>query len=78
MSEALNALGEAVVSALPGAVTSHAVAYGELTITAQASEIVKVVTFLRDDARCRFTHCTLRNGAGSELRNHACRTECGR
>jgi len=56
MSEALNALGEAIVAALPGAVTGHAVAYGELTITAQAAEIVKVVTFLRDDPRCRFVN----------------------
>ena len=54
MSEALNALGEAIVAALPGAVTGHSVAYGELTITAQAAEIVKVVTFLRDDPRCQF------------------------
>ena len=35
MSEALNALGETIVAALPGAVTGHSVAYGELTITAQ-------------------------------------------
>ena len=54
MSEALNALGEAIVSALPGAVTEHAVAHGELTIAARASEIVKVVKFLRDDPRCQF------------------------
>ena len=54
MSEQLNGLGEAIVSALPGAVTGHAVAYGELTVTAQAAEIVKVVTFLRDDPRCQF------------------------
>jgi NADH-quinone oxidoreductase subunit C len=54
VSEALNALGEAIVAALAGVVTGHAVAYGELTITAQASEIVKVVTFLRDDPRCQF------------------------
>ena len=54
MSEQLNALGEAIVAALPGAVTGHAVAYGELTVTAQASEIVTVVTFLRDDPRCQF------------------------
>ena len=54
MSEALNALGEAIVGALPGAVTGHAVAYGELTITAQADQIVKVVRFLRDDPRCQF------------------------
>ena len=30
------------------------VAFGELTITAKASDIVKVVTFLRDDERCQF------------------------
>ena len=54
MSEALNALGEAIVAALPGTVTGHSVAYDELTITAQASDILKVVTFLRDDPRCQF------------------------
>ncbi len=54
MSEALNLLGEAIVNALPGAVTGRSLAYGELTITAEASEIVKVVTFLRDDPRCQF------------------------
>jgi NADH-quinone oxidoreductase subunit C len=54
MSEALNTLGEAIVAALPGSVTDHAVAYGELTITAQAADILKVVTFLRDDPRCQF------------------------
>ena len=56
MSEALNALGEAIVAALPGAVTGHAIAYGELTVTAEAAEIVKVVAFLRDDPRCRFVN----------------------
>ena len=56
MSEALNALGEAIVAALPGVVTGHAVAYGELTITANAADIVKIVTFLRDDPRCRFVN----------------------
>jgi NADH-quinone oxidoreductase subunit C len=54
VSEALNLLGEAIVNALPGAVTGRSLAYGELTITAEASEIVKVVTFLRDDPRCQF------------------------
>jgi len=54
VSEALNVLGEAIVNALPGAVTGHAVAYGELTIAVQAADIVKVVTFLRDDPRCQF------------------------
>ena len=54
MSETLNALGEAIVAALPGAVTGHSVAYGELTVTAEASDILKIVAFLRDDPRCQF------------------------
>jgi len=56
VSEALNALGEAIAAALPGAVTGHAIAFGELTIAAEAAQIVKVVTFLRDDPRCRFVN----------------------
>jgi len=54
VSDTLNAMGEAIVAALPGAVNGHAVAYGELTITAQAADIVKVMTFLRNDPRCQF------------------------
>jgi NADH-quinone oxidoreductase subunit C len=54
MTEALNTLGEAIVSALPGAVTGHAMAYGELTLHADAQRIVEVITFLRDDSRCQF------------------------
>ena len=54
MSETLNALGEAIVASLPGAVTGHAIAFGELTVAAQAADIVKVVAFLRDDPRCQF------------------------
>jgi NADH-quinone oxidoreductase subunit C len=50
----LAALGGAILGALPGAVTSHGVTYGELTITANAADIVKVATFLRDDERCQF------------------------
>jgi len=54
VDDALKELGAAIVEALPGAVTGHAVAYGELTVTAQADQIVKVVKFLRDDPRCQF------------------------
>jgi NADH-quinone oxidoreductase subunit C len=54
MDDTLNELGAAIVAALPGAVTGHSIAFGELTITAEAGEIVKIVTFLRDDPRCRF------------------------
>jgi NADH-quinone oxidoreductase subunit C len=54
MDETLNALGEAIAAALPGAVTGHQVAYGELNVTVRAADIVQVVTFLRDDPRCQF------------------------
>ena len=54
MDERLNELGAAIVSASGGAVTGHTVAFGELTIHADAARIVEVVTFLRDDPRCRF------------------------
>jgi NADH-quinone oxidoreductase subunit C len=56
MDDTLQRLGETIAGALPGAVTGHQVAYGELTITANAADIVKVVTFLRDDERCRFVN----------------------
>jgi NADH-quinone oxidoreductase subunit C len=54
MDEKLQNLGEAIVGALPGSVLSHQVAFGELTISAEAKDIVKVVTHLRDDPRCLF------------------------
>lgn len=50
----LEELGSAIVAALPGAVAGHTVAFGELTLTANAADIVKVATFLRDDPRCAF------------------------
>jgi NADH-quinone oxidoreductase subunit C len=54
MDETLQRLGETIAGALAGAVIGHSVAHGDLTITANAADIVKVVTFLRDDERCRF------------------------
>ena len=41
-------------TALPGSVTGYKVAYGELSVTALAADVVKVATFLRDDAACQF------------------------
>jgi NADH-quinone oxidoreductase subunit C len=35
-------------------VTGHEVAHGELNVTTMARDIVKVMTFLRDDERCQF------------------------
>jgi NADH-quinone oxidoreductase subunit C len=54
MDETLDKLGETIAAALPGSVTSHAVANGELTVHAVARDIVKLATFLRDDERCQF------------------------
>jgi NADH-quinone oxidoreductase subunit C len=48
------ALGEVIVAALPGA-ASFDVAYDELNLRVEASRIVDVMTFLRDDARCQFS-----------------------
>lgn len=47
-------LGQHIAGALGSAVLSQAFAYGELTLTVDAGQIVAVATFLRDDPRCRF------------------------
>jgi NADH-quinone oxidoreductase subunit C len=54
MDESLNELGAAIEAALPGAVTSHVVAYGELTLFAEAARVVDVMRVLREDARFAF------------------------
>jgi NADH-quinone oxidoreductase subunit C len=51
MSEALQALAETLTAALSGVVTGHEIAYGELTVTAKASDIVNVIGYLRDQQR---------------------------
>jgi NADH-quinone oxidoreductase subunit C len=52
--EPLSALGEHIAGALGAAVNGFEVAYGELTLNVERDAIVEVVTFLRDDAKCRF------------------------
>ncbi|RAI44776.1 NADH-quinone oxidoreductase subunit C [Rhodoplanes roseus] len=54
MDDRLDELGQAILRALPGAVTGYTVAVGELTVTAVAAEIVAVTTRLRDDPAFRF------------------------
>jgi NADH-quinone oxidoreductase subunit C len=54
MDEKLEELGQMLASALAGSVVGHGVAHGELTINVQAGDIVKVMTFLRDDPGCAF------------------------
>jgi len=54
MTEALTRLGEHLLAALPGAVTGHELVFDQLVIHAEASEIIRVATFLRDDPGCQF------------------------
>ena len=63
MDDKLNTLGETIAAALAGAVTGHSVAFGELTVTAEAREILRVLTVLRDDPRFLFKNFTDLAGA---------------
>jgi NADH-quinone oxidoreductase subunit C len=54
----LDALGQTIVSALPGAAIGHSVAFNQLTVDVEASKIVEVVKYLRDDPNCRFVNFT--------------------
>ena len=54
MDETLKELGETIVAALGGAISAYTVSFGQLTLDARAGDLVKVMTFLRDDPRCQF------------------------
>ena len=56
MSEALNELAAIISEAKGGLLTGSQIAYGELTLTSTADNIIALLTFLRDDARCRFVN----------------------
>jgi NADH-quinone oxidoreductase subunit C len=53
-TEALQQLGAHIAGALGATVLSSDIAFGELTLHVERTAIVDVVTFLRDDAQCRF------------------------
>jgi NADH-quinone oxidoreductase subunit C len=54
MDETLEWLGQTIKTALGESVEGYAVAFGELTLTARAADIIKVATFLKTDAACQF------------------------
>ncbi len=54
MDDTLETLGKTIAAALPSSVTGYAVAYRELTVSAEARDIGAVMRFLRDDPRCEF------------------------
>lgn len=54
----MQAFGEKIQAALNGAVTHIKVAFGELTLEAEATSIVDVLKYLRDDPECLFYNFT--------------------
>lgn len=54
MSESIEEFGKQVGAALGSAVRAHSVDFGQLVMDVEASEIAKVLGFLRDDASCEF------------------------
>jgi len=54
----LDALGQTIVGALPGAALDHSIAFNQLTVTVKAERIVEVVKRLRDDPALRFVNFT--------------------
>jgi len=66
-----NELAAHIKDSLGDAVLATDIAYGQLTVTAVPDEIVRVVTFLRDDPKCLFFCFTSICGAdypGREMR----------
>ncbi len=51
---ALQELGQHIAAVLADQVVATSVVHGELMVTARAEQIVKVVSFLRDDPQCLF------------------------
>jgi NADH-quinone oxidoreductase subunit C len=54
MAENLQELGEHIAAELGSAIHGFKVEFGELSVMAEAAEIVRVLSFLRDDAACGF------------------------
>jgi NADH-quinone oxidoreductase subunit C len=56
MSERLAVIAARAAERLGSALAGHAIAFGELTLHAEAARINEVLGFLRDDAECRFVN----------------------
>lgn len=54
MSQSLNELSTYLGEKLIGRVNNAVLAYGELTVSVEPSDLIEVATFLRDDQRCQF------------------------
>ncbi len=56
--EALNELSGYLVERLGNKIETTSLRYGELSITVPGSQIISVLTFLRDDVQCQFVNLT--------------------
>ncbi|MEI5678094.1 NADH-quinone oxidoreductase subunit C [Mesorhizobium sp. CGMCC 1.15528] len=54
MSEALKDLSAYLAEKLDGKIGESVIAYGELTLSLEAGDIVSVASFLRNDVQCQF------------------------
>jgi NADH-quinone oxidoreductase subunit C len=54
MDDKLEFLADTIASALPASVLDRRISHGELTLSVAVPDIIKVMTFLRDDERCQF------------------------
>jgi NADH-quinone oxidoreductase subunit C len=55
MDDKLKALAEYLTTSLPGAVGASEIRHGELCLRLAADALLRVLGFLRDDPKCRFT-----------------------
>jgi len=55
MSQALQDLGAHIAAAMTSAIEAQEVRLGELAVSVRADQIAAVLTYLRDDPRCKFT-----------------------
>ncbi|TJX50744.1 MAG: NADH-quinone oxidoreductase subunit C, partial [Mesorhizobium sp.] len=54
MAASLSELSTYLGEKLPGRFGDAVLAYGELTVNVEPQNLIEVMTFLRDDARCQF------------------------
>jgi NADH-quinone oxidoreductase subunit C len=54
MSEALNDLSAYISEKLGPKSGTHKLAYGDLTLTVESSDLIAVLTFLKNDVQCQF------------------------
>lgn len=52
---ALEDLGAHIASSMTSAIEGQSITFGELTLNVRADQVLSVLTFLRDDPRCKFT-----------------------